>query len=125
MVRSSGSINVLTFISRSLVDFLTSVPYIRPTYSSISSVVWMYLSVWFGSKSYINPDRPVHFPVNLGIIDLMGSSLLVFYFRFANFHPSEFKEFLGGFAVPAVAAVSMEPVGFSMIFLALVYGPIS
>ena len=75
----------------------------------------MYLLVWFGPKSYINPDRPVHLPVNLGIDDFMGSDLLVLYFRLAPFHPSEFESLSGIFSVLAVSAVSMDPVGFSMI----------
>ena len=70
---------------------------------------------WFGPKPYINPDRPVHLPVNLGIAYLMVSALLVLYFWFAPFRPSGFEAFLGDFAFSAVAAVSMYPVGFSVI----------
>ena len=76
----------------------------------------MHSSVWFVSKSYVNTDRKVHLPVNLGIANLMLSALLVLYFRFAPFHPSYFEAFSGGFAVSAVVDVSMEPVVFSVIY---------
>ena len=66
----------------------------------------MYSSVWFGSKPYINPDRPMHLPLKLGIYDLMGSEILVLYFWLAPFHLSEFKALSGGFSVSTVAAVS-------------------
>ena len=75
----------------------------------------MYLLVWFGQKSYINTDRPINLPVNLGIANLMGSDLLVLYFRFDPLNPSDFKVFSDGFAMSAVAAVSMDPVRFYII----------
>ena len=71
----------------------------------------MCLLVWFGPKSCINPYRPVHLPVNLGIANLMGSAILVLYFRFAPFYPSDFEALAGGSAVLDVATVSMDPVG--------------
>ena len=64
---------------------------------------------------HINPYRLVHLPVILGTADLMGSPLLVLYFWFTSFHPSDFKEFSGTFSVSDVAALSMDTVGFSMI----------
>ena len=72
----------------------------------------MYSSVWFGPESYINPGRPVHLPVNLGNSNLTLSDLLVLYFCLAYFHPSDFDAFLVIFAVSAVSAVPMDPVGF-------------
>ena len=57
----------------------------------------------------------MHLPENLGVSDLMGSDLLVLYFRFSPFHPSGFEAFSGGFALSDVLDVSMDPVGLSVI----------
>ena len=75
----------------------------------------MYSQVWFGPKSYINPYMLVHLPVSLVISNFMVSPLLVLYFCFTPFCPSYLEAFLDSFDVSAVAAVSMNLVGFYMI----------
>ena len=84
----------------------------------------MYSSAWFGPDSFINPDRPVHLPVNLGNANLTGSDILVLYFLLAPFHPSEFEAFLAIFLCRLLRLCRRIQLAFPQSRLDLVYGPI-
>ena len=75
----------------------------------------MYSLFWFRTKSYMNPDSTVHIQVNLGIADLTRSIIFDFLFRLALFYSSDLEQFFGNFTMSSIAAVSMDPVEFSMI----------